>query len=228
MAQPTTRVARRVISSTPARTFGILSTSSRPFATTTPIRKVPSLADVESSNAPSFDAAQKEFRERLAAQKVQQDSKTLRDARHDAYAASEVSSAARSAEQALDSPTLLGDAREAARAADDHPSTFDKNGDKKKQGVVSRLIHGTEEGRLHEKELEQSFSQVLARGKYVHSITFHEVKPEKVEEYTDLVGEFYPRAAQDPQNKVKLVGSWRTEVGDSDTFGMIFIRAANH
>lgn len=84
---------------------------------------------------------------------------------------------------------------------------------------MSRLIHGTEEGRLHEKELERSFSQVLARGKYVHSITFHEVKHDKVDEYTELVGSFYPRAAADPTNKLKLVGSWRTEVGDSDTFG---------
>jgi len=69
-----------------------------------------------------------------------------------------------------------------------------------------------------DQEIEQSFSQVLARGKYVHSIVFHEVKPDKVEEYVELVGSWYPRMASMPENKVHLVGSWRTEVGDSDTF----------
>ena len=70
-----------------------------------------------------------------------------------------------------------------------------------------------------EKEIEQSFSQVLARGKYVHSIVFHQVKPDKVDEYVELVGSWYPRMAKMPENKVNLVGSWRTEVGDCDTFG---------
>ena len=71
-----------------------------------------------------------------------------------------------------------------------------------------------------EKEIEASFSQVLARGKYVHSIVFHEVKPDKVDEYVKLVGDWYPKMAQMEENKVHLVGSWRTEVGDCDTFGM--------
>lgn len=53
----------------------------------------------------------------------------------------------------------------------------------------------------------------------MHSIVFHEVKPDKVDEYTELVGNWYPRVASMPENKVHLVGSWRTEVGDCDTFG---------
>ncbi|KOS20976.1 Protein NipSnap -like protein 1 [Escovopsis weberi] len=69
-----------------------------------------------------------------------------------------------------------------------------------------------------EAQMEASFSQVLARGKYVHSIVFHEVKPDKVDEYIKLTGEFYPKMANTPENKVHLVGSWRTEVGDCDTF----------
>lgn len=71
-----------------------------------------------------------------------------------------------------------------------------------------------------DQEIEQSFSQVLARGKYVHSIVFHQVKPDAVDEYVELVGNWYPKVAADSNNKVHLVGSWRTEVGDSDTFGM--------
>lgn len=62
---------------------------------------------------------------------------------------------------------------------------------------------------------------MLARGKYVHSIVFHEVKPDKVDEYTELVGTWYPKMASIPENKVHLVGSWRTEVGDCNTFGKL-------
>ena len=71
-------------------------------------------------------------------------------------------------------------------------------------------------------EIEKSFSQVLARGKYVHSIVMHSVKPDKVDEYVDLVGDWYPKVASTPEHHVHLVGSWRTEVGDCDTFGMCF------
>ena len=91
--------------------------------------------------------------------------------------------------------------------------------ERKGKGKLSSLIYGTKEGREMEREIEHSFSQVLARGKYVHSIVFHEVKPDKVDEYVDLVGNWYPRMAGMPENKVHLVGSWRTEVGDCDTFG---------
>lgn len=93
----------------------------------------------------------------------------------------------------------------------------------KKGSRLSNLIYGTPEAREMDKEIERSFSQVLARGKYVHSIVFHEVKPDKVDEYVELVGKWYPRMAGMPENKVHLVGSWRTEVGDSDTFGMYLL-----
>lgn len=89
----------------------------------------------------------------------------------------------------------------------------------KVKSKINSLIYGTKEGREMDKEIEQSFSQVLARGKYVHSIVFHEVKPDKVDEYVELVGSWYPKMASMPENKVHLVGSWRTEVGDCDTFG---------
>lgn len=95
----------------------------------------------------------------------------------------------------------------------------DQDGDKKKSGALKSLIYGTPEGRELDKDIERSFSQVLARGKYVHSIVFHDVKPDKVDEYTELVGNWYPRVASMPENNVHLVGSWRTEVGDCDTFG---------
>ena len=88
-----------------------------------------------------------------------------------------------------------------------------------RKGAFSSLIYGTHEGQQMDKEIERSFSQVLARGKYVHSIVFHKVKPDKVDEYVKLVGDWYPKVASLEENHVHLVGSWRTEVGDCDTFG---------
>lgn len=93
----------------------------------------------------------------------------------------------------------------------------------RKEGLLTKIIHGTAEGRAHDAHIEASFSQVIARGKYVHSIVFHKVKPDKVDEYTELVGNWYPRMAALPENKVHLVGSWRTEVGECDTFGMSLV-----
>ncbi|GAB7353547.1 hypothetical protein MBLNU459_g3982t1 [Dothideomycetes sp. NU459] len=106
------------------------------------------------------------------------------------------------------------------REEEDHKNrTADEEQAKKAGGSrFSNLIYGTHEGREMDKEIERSFSQVLARGKYVHSIVFHDVKPDKVNEYVELVGTWYPRMANMPENKVHLVGSWRTEVGDCDTF----------
>ncbi|PHH69991.1 hypothetical protein CDD80_6325 [Ophiocordyceps camponoti-rufipedis] len=88
----------------------------------------------------------------------------------------------------------------------------------RKSGPLSNLIYGTKEGREMEAQIQASFSQVLARGKYVHSIVTHEVKNDRVDEYVDLIGGWYPHIANATENKVHLVGSWRTEIGDCDTF----------
>ena len=97
-----------------------------------------------------------------------------------------------------------------------------KQGGSKRKGALSSLIYGTHEGQEMDREIEKSFSQVVARGKYVHSIVLHSVKPDKVDEYVDLVGSWYPKVASTQEHHVNLVGSWRTEVGDCDTFGMPF------
>jgi len=99
----------------------------------------------------------------------------------------------------------------------DQPHTDAASGSQRR-GPLSSLIYGTKEGQHFDQDIERSFSQVLARGKYVHSIVFHEVYPDRVDEYVDLVGKWYPHVASTEENKVNLVGSWRTQVGDNDTF----------
>jgi hypothetical protein len=88
-----------------------------------------------------------------------------------------------------------------------------------KAGIVKSILYGSEKGQREEAEMEQSYSKVLARGKYVHAIEFHHVKPDKHEEYVRLVGDAFPKIAEDPNNKCHLVGSWKTEIGMPDIFG---------
>ncbi|KAI9485910.1 MAG: hypothetical protein EXX96DRAFT_469964, partial [Benjaminiella poitrasii] len=61
-------------------------------------------------------------------------------------------------------------------------------------------------------------SKTLARGKYVHEMQIHRVKPEKVEEYIQLLSIHYPRIANDPGNHIHLCGSWETIIGELDSF----------
>ncbi|KAK0633859.1 hypothetical protein B0T14DRAFT_561400 [Immersiella caudata] len=175
--------------------------SARAFATSLAAQKhTPSLGDIEPEQHEKFNSRQKKFREQLAEAQKQR-------------AASALSSLSNSSidrsSQGLGKLSTASTGS-AAQAAEKEPA--------RKSGPLTNLIYGTKEGRELDAQIEASFSQVLARGKYVHSIVFHDVKPECVEEYVDLVGKWYPRMASVPENKVHLVGSWRTEVGDCDTF----------
>ena len=196
----------------------------RPFSSTPISRdgpgRSPGLGDITPDGADQFTARQKEFRDNLEAarkQKEQQDSQLIatdlpkpQETNPPNPAVNVLDAANRLDPAALGSLSThrgVGDARK----AETDGST--------KRGALSSLIYGTHEGQNMDKEMERSFSQVLARGKYVHSIVFHDVKPDKVDEYVQLVGDWYPKMAGLPENKVNLVGSWRTEVGDCETFG---------
>ena len=188
-------------------------------------QRSPALADLTPDEASAFEVRRDEFRERLLAeqneqkQKEQAESQSTRNlsagSRASSFPTSPFPSSPRTPFEK--SSSLSTQFAEEARARDE-------NGGKKK-GPLSSLIYGTQEGRELDKDIERSFSQVLARGKYVHSIVVHQVKPDKVNEYVELVGAWYPRMATMPENKVHLVGSWRTEVGDCDTFSTCTIVA---
>ncbi|KAF6803941.1 nipsnap family protein [Colletotrichum musicola] len=194
-------LSRRLVRAAGAAT---LRSALRAFSTTSQQLKVPSMADVSAApqSVASFNEKSKQFREQLVDQQK----------RREASAWSQFpppSSSSSAAESAQDLGSSSGATSGQKAEAQDPP---------RKPGPLTNLIYGTKEGRELDAQLEASFSQVLARGKYVHSIVFHEVKPDKVDEYTELVGNWYPRMASMPENKVHLVGSWRTEVGDCNTF----------
>lgn len=157
--------------------------------------------DPEDGSVEAFNSKQKAFREQLVAAQKE------RDASGSLFSSPDTASTPKG----LGSLSTASTSERAAEIAEKEPP--------RKAGPLTNLIYGTKEGRELDAQLEASFSQVIARGKYVHSIVFHEVKPDKVDEYVELVGNWYPRMASLPENKVHLVGSWRTEVGDVDTFG---------
>jgi hypothetical protein len=199
-------LTRRVLAAPSGSTFA------RSLSSSASLRKAPSLAQITPDKASEFDRKQQEFRESQRAA-----AKANREA--DSKRRSQSTSAPSFAGESVDKNGNLGlGSLTTSEAARDKQSESESS---KRTGKLASLIYGTKEGKEMDQEIEKSFSQVLARGKYVHSIVFHQVKPDKVDEYTKLVGDWYPRVAGLKDNHVHLVGSWRTEVGDCDTFGKL-------
>ncbi|KAH9883366.1 hypothetical protein F4778DRAFT_390966 [Xylariomycetidae sp. FL2044] len=173
----------------------------RAFSSTAAQQRTPSICDITPEGVSSFNAKQKEFREQLVKQQEEREASMFNRHR------SKSSSSGLASGQGQGSSDETGQRAQASKNESEQP-----------EGLISRVIYGTKEGRELDAQLEASFSAVLARGKYVHSIVFHEVQPDKVDEYIELVGKWYPKIASQEENKVHLVGSWRTEVGDCDTF----------
>lgn len=178
----------------------------RAFTTTAGQRgRTPGMSDIDatSQSVEAFNKRQRDFREHLVEQQKKREASALAQNQPPPS-----TSPAESSEDAR----KLGSLAAGKKAEVEEPP--------RKAGPLTNLIYGTKEGRELDAQLEASFSQVLARGKYVHTISFHEVKLDKLEEYVDLISSWYPKMASMPENKVHLVGSWRTEVGDTNTFGM--------
>lgn len=59
------------------------------------------------------------------------------------------------------------------------------------QPLMHRILHGNQEAQEEIKTAvetrEVSFSQKIARGKYIHEIMTHEVKPDRVKDYINLM-----------------------------------------
>ncbi|PKY47740.1 NIPSNAP-domain-containing protein [Rhizophagus irregularis] len=85
----------------------------------------------------------------------------------------------------------------------------------KKSSIFQDILYGNPQIK---EEDSQAHSKLIARGKYVHEIQKHKIKPDCVEDYIKLISEHYPRIANNPKNSVHLCGSWQTEIGDLDSF----------
>jgi len=202
-------LTRHIARAAPARQVASFSQSHRLAS-----KRAPALADIEPERAETFNSRQTEFRHRLKTEREEAKRKEQAESRSKSAATDNGRPVSTSPSSVLSSTlgSLSSSFAEEARAREDAAAG-------KKAGPLTTLIYGTQEGREMDRDMERSFSQVLARGKYVHSIVFHQVKPDKVDDYVKLVGSWYPKVASMPEMKVNLVGSWRTEVGDCDTFG---------
>lgn len=208
----TRRLAQRASTLAPTNTASAAAV--RPFSSTPwalrEREKSPALADVTPDKAHVFDQRTQEFRkekaERVRREREQHESQSASAAR--ASAEAKHSSSPNTASSSSSSSLSGGTNSQAAETQSTSTAAASENDPKQKKvgtGPFSKLIYGTEEARKMDQDIERSFSQVLARGKYVHSIVFHEVKPGKVDEYVELVGNWYPRMANMPENKVSLV-----------------------
>lgn len=206
-------LSRRLVGAAPRSGLRCLSTTASRGGRT------PCMGDISPTpqSIEQFNQRQKEFREKLAEARKKRDAGALKQGGTAAAAAPQET------EQKIQGLRTQGlgslstaSTDKAAELAEHEP---------RKSGRLTNLIYGTKEGREMDAQIEASFSAVLARGKYVHSIVFHQVKPDKVDEYVKLTGEWYPKMASKENNNLHLVGSFRTEVGDCDTFGM-FARVA--
>lgn len=91
--------------------------------------------------------------------------------------------------------------------------------DKRSQGLFSSLLHGSESAREDGMtSTGQSHSNTVGRGKYIHEIQRHVVRPDKLDEYKSLLAAHYPRIADDDKYPVRLVGSFEVQVGEMETF----------
>lgn len=221
-----------------ARSARSVTSLLRPFSSSAVAYRAPSIRDLTAESSEEFLRRQKEFRENLEQARLRREQQESQSVNASASASTP------SREYAPTAPQVSNASQNRIRPAFDAAAALDYKamgslsmhryiGDEEQQeatakrGPLSSLIYGTKEGQHFDKDMERSFSEVLARGKYVHSIVMHDVKPDKVDEYVELVGQWYPRMAATEENRVNLVGSWRTQVGDNDTFGKSRLRNPN-
>ncbi|KAG0039360.1 hypothetical protein BGZ82_008582 [Podila clonocystis] len=89
----------------------------------------------------------------------------------------------------------------------------------KVSGIVNSILHGS--GSLPKMQSQESWGVSLARGKYVHELQNHRIKPERYDDYVQLVSEAFPRIVKESNNKIRLTGSWTTEIGGLDSAGKL-------
>ncbi|KAI0081075.1 NIPSNAP-domain-containing protein [Panus rudis PR-1116 ss-1] len=83
---------------------------------------------------------------------------------------------------------------------------------------VQTILHGSPEAKEEGDVQVLQHSRLVARGKYVHGLEVHRVKPSAVDEYKKAAESYYAAVKDDPELHVKLTGSWETIVGEQDTF----------
>ena len=87
---------------------------------------------------------------------------------------------------------------------------------------MKSILFGSQDGQRAERAIDESYNAKIMRESNVYEIIQHKVKPDKTEEYVDLVCDSLPLIASDTASKLKLIGAWKTEIGNLDTFTYIW------
>ncbi|KAF9586488.1 hypothetical protein BGW38_003819 [Lunasporangiospora selenospora] len=74
----------------------------------------------------------------------------------------------------------------------------------KVSGIVNSILHGS--GSLPKVLSQESWGVSLARGKYIHELQRHRIRPDRFDDYVQLVSEAFPRMVKESNNKIRLTG----------------------
>jgi len=85
---------------------------------------------------------------------------------------------------------------------------------KENKGIIQSFLRGKQQDIEDEKN---TYSKLLARGKYIHEIQKHRVIPSRVHEYSSIISQYYPKLLEKFSPTVKLCGSWMTQIGEQDS-----------
>lgn len=85
-----------------------------------------------------------------------------------------------------------------------------------RRSIMKSLLMGVKDNDEDEQVFLEAHSKLAARGKYVHEMLVHNVKPDAWSDYTALVAENFTRIHTDKSFKTALFGSWYTEIGPLD------------
>jgi hypothetical protein len=81
-------------------------------------------------------------------------------------------------------------------------------------------LHGSKDDTWETQNLTDTYSKLLSRGKSIHELVIHNVKPEAMDDYSGLIKEVYSDLSNDASVPCKLFGSWKTEIGELDQAGI--------
>jgi hypothetical protein len=96
------------------------------------------------------------------------------------------------------------------------PGTYSQSA----KSIVNSILHGSKDDSWEAQNLNETYSKLLSRGKSIHELVFHNVKPESMDDYSSLIKDVYTELSNDSQVPCKLFGSWKTEIGELDQAGI--------
>ncbi|KAK7063985.1 Zn(2)-C6 fungal-type domain-containing protein [Favolaschia claudopus] len=84
--------------------------------------------------------------------------------------------------------------------------------------VLQSLLHGSPEAKQAGELDTLQHSRLVGRGKYIHAVEIHRVRPDKTQEYKEAAEKYFLGIKNDAELRTKLTGNWEVIIGEQDTF----------